>query len=1842
MQSGSSLVKRLSQLALPLLLLVVAILSVQPAISKAVSTQIDLVGPAGSGQFGKAVFALPNGNIVVTDPGYSVGANTSVGAVYLYDGHTGALISALTGSTTNDRVGHYGIVPLGESNYVVRSPNWTNSTATKAGAVTWCSGTSGCSGVVSSANSLVGSTANDQVGYYYGATLLTNGNYVVLSPNWNNGAAAKAGAVTWCSGTSGCTGVVSSANSLVGSTTNDQVGYSYAMTLTNGNYVVNSPFWTNGAATKAGAVTWCSGTSGCSGVVSSANSLVGSTTNDMVGNVGVRLLGNDNYVVRSPNWTNGTATKAGAVTQCSGTSGCTGVISSTNSLVGSTTNDQVGSAVYILTPGNSNYVVNSPSWNNDAAASAGAITWCNGTLGCTGLVSTTNSLVGNTTNDLVGIGGITVLSNGNYVVRSTRWNNGAATSAGAVTWCNGTLGCTGVVSTTNSLVGSTTEDLVGEFGDHQDDLTTLSNGDYVVRSAHWNNGTAANAGAVTWCDGMTGCTGPVSSANSLVGSTTDDRVGGFAPSGGITELNNGNYVVHSPGWTNGTALMAGAVTWCSGTLGCTGPVASTNSLVGSTTNDRIGGFATSGGITELDNGNYVVHSLEWTNGTATSAGAVTWCSGTLGCTGPVASTNSLVGSTTNDRVGQSGSTLLSNGNYVVNTPYWNNGTAVWVGAVTWCSGTLGCTGVISSTNSLVGSTTDDRLGEDAATALRNGNYVVSAPKWSNGAAAATGAVRWCDGTRGCSGVISTTNSLVGSTTGDQVGQYGITALNNGNYVVLSPNWNNGAVADVGAATWCDGPVGCTGAISHTNSLLGNTANDRLSLGVTTLDNGNYVLWSPYWSNGLATSAGAITWCNGTTSCAGSITTLNSVLGQAASGGLTMTYTFDNVNNQLIVGRPADNRVTLFKLDPPPPTITHFTPASGRGGTNVIITGTNFTRTVGVMFNWTYASDFKVLSSTLLTATVPPSATAGPIRVNTPGGTAASNTDFSIYSSNSWYVASPPLGDDTNDCLSLATPCATVGAAIGKAAADDTINIASGTYTENVTVTLPLHFMGAGANSTIVDGNSAGRVFTILSGTVSIADLTVQHGNTSGDGGGIYAIGALTLTNVTVMNNMASGNGGGLKADQVLNLAGARFLNNTAHQGGGVYLSGNTSAYSFLYNILLAGNAASSGQGNALFANAGSAGLYHGTIVSPTPGSGSAIYRYSGNWLINNTLVASYTIGYQLAEGGHGWYSEYRTLFSGVPTPYVGSSIYTDSTSFSGAAGFVDPIGGNYHLMAGSDAINRGRYAFMATDLDGNPRPVGCGYDIGAYEYQAAPDCMLTMNIAGTGVVTPTVGIHPYAYGATAILTASTSAPWGFGGWSGDASGTSDSVEITIDGDKSVTATFGLAACYATPDNGLTVESSPNATAVQRAANRASDGGTVKVAGTCVGVQSLANLITQTLYLEKPLTLLGGYTVTNWLTSHPLTQPTILDAQHAGCVIRLGFGFALIIADLTVQNGNTAYHGGGIDTDGDLTLINVSVLSNTATGTGGGAWAMGNMTITGGLFQNNQATQNGGGLAVKESLTLTGTRFTNNTANRGGGIYLGGSYRSHNSLTNVILDRNTATSAQGNAIFANFVFPNTGVASLRHGTIVSSSQGNGSAIYGDANDWIIHNTLIDNYTIGYEQALDAQGWIYEYRTLFSDVITPYVGSNIDIDSHSFSGTTGFVDPIGGDYHLTSSSEAINRGMEMSTPIATDFDGKPRPIGCGYDIGVYEYQAGPDCMLTIGVVGTGIVTPTGGIHSYPYGAVVPLTASTSAPWSFAGWSGDVTSPANFASVYMLGDKSVVATFVDHRVYLPLVLR
>jgi filamentous hemagglutinin family protein len=686
------------------------------------------------GSFGVTI--LNNGNYVINSPTWN-GATGAVTWGSATSGVSGAVTSSnsLVGASAGDLIGSGGIVQLSNnSNYLVVSPNFVGPTqglavpttgaitngsdATGvtgvvslnnsllgtaganiidsqagyylvansqwkqgAGAVTWNSDSNGTTGFVSADNSLVGSSGyfftedsviqGDQIGGS-GINILSNGNYVVSSVNWNGGA----GAVTFGSASSGVSGTVSGANSLIGTSPSDHIGSGGITGLSNGSYIVDSPTWNS----STGAVTWGSGTSGVQGTVSSENSLVGASAGDAIGSGGIVELSNAaNYLVLSPSW-NGTK---GAITNGSEATGVTGVVSASNSLVGAQTGDAVGTAGSITDTLAGYYLASTVNWNH----SAGAVTWSLDNAGTTGVVSAANSLVGASANDQVGNGGINVLYAGhdNYVVISTNFGGG-----GAVTWGSATSGVSGVVSASNSLVGSSHSgtglngDALGSGG-----LFFLPNGNYLIYSPDFNG----SAGAVTFASGDAPITGYASAANSLIGGVANEHIG----HGGVTLLDNGNYLVYSPGYGSG----AGAVTFGSETTGVSGVVGSGNSLVGSSQSDHVG----SGGIISLPNGNYLVLSPFY----QTSTGAATWGSANTGVTGVVSGANSLTGGGVNS--GEQFSGFSSDGSlylvsFTTDTSAGGDG-RVFAGSV---SGPASSTGFSSSPTTSVG----DNLFDDQA------------------------------------------------------------------------------------------------------------------------------------------------------------------------------------------------------------------------------------------------------------------------------------------------------------------------------------------------------------------------------------------------------------------------------------------------------------------------------------------------------------------------------------------------------------------------------------------------------------------------------------------------------------------------------------------------------------------------------------------------------------------------------------------------------------------------------------------------------------------------------------------------------------------------------------------------------------------------------------------------------------------------------------------------------------------------------------------------------------------------------------------------------------------------
>lgn len=103
--------------------------------------------------------------------------------------------------------------------------------------------------------------------------------------------------------------------------------------------------------------------------------------------------------------------------------------------------------------------------------------------------------------------------------------------------------------------------------------------------------------------------------------------------------------------------------------------------------------------------------------------------------------------------------------------------------------------------------------------------------------------------------------------------------------------------------------------------------------------------------------------------------------------------------------------------------------------------------------------------------------------------------------------------------------------------------------------------GAGAATTIIDGNSIDRVLHTGPAnnaiTVNISGVTIREGNTNLSGGGIQNQGILTLTSTTLTANVAR-NGGGLQNSGVVGTTTATLNNvtvsgnqTTVDDGGGV-------------------------------------------------------------------------------------------------------------------------------------------------------------------------------------------------------------------------------------------------------------------------------------------------------------------------------------------------------------------------------------------------------------------------------------------------------------------------------------------------------------------------------------------------------------------------------------------------------------------------------------------------------------------------------------------------------------------
>lgn len=253
--------------------------------------------------------------------------------------------------------------------------------------------------------------------------------------------------------------------------------------------------------------------------------------------------------------------------------------------------------------------------------------------------------------------------------------------------------------------------------------------------------------------------------------------------------------------------------------------------------------------------------------------------------------------------------------------------------------------------------------------------------------------------------------------------------------------------------------------------------------------------------------------------------------------------------------------------------------------------------------------------------------------------------------------------------------------------------------------------------------------------------------------------------------------------------------------------------------------------------------------------------------------------------------------------------------------------------------------------------------------------------------------------------------------------------------------------YVAPD-GDCGGASPCYATIQGAVDAASDGDIVKVAQ---GVYTGAGF--QVVYISKAITMTGGYAITDWLHSCPLTQTTVLDAgdvpRRRGVFVDGTDVAPISLGGLRIEHGyaEDASGGGVYILSGTVTLRDCQVLHNRTSGSearGGGIYAEGgSLYLSNSLIVSNTAYSTGG-VYVRSAAVLNDNIIQGNA---GGGAYLAGPATVSNNII------------QGNAGGGVYL---AGPATVSKNTIQSNSGG-GVHVLGSST--LDNNTIQDNSSYG---------------------------------------------------------------------------------------------------------------------------------------------------------------------------------
>ncbi|RKZ50522.1 MAG: hypothetical protein DRR00_15010 [Candidatus Parabeggiatoa sp. nov. 3] len=312
----------------------------------------------------------------------------------------------------------------------------------------------------------------------------------------------------------------------------------------------------------------------------------------------------------------------------------------------------------------------------------------------------------------------------------------------------------------------------------------------------------------------------------------------------------------------------------------------------------------------------------------------------------------------------------------------------------------------------------------------------------------------------------------------------------------------------------------------------------------------------------------------------------------------------------------------------------------------------------------------------------------------------------------WYIDGNV--SSSGDGTSWAQAFKTIQEGVNTSASGDTVSVHPNTYIENI------NFNGKnitvkstdGAEKTVIDGNKNDSVVKFVNGenaTAVLDGFTITNGTgtletppegvsgrTHGGGIWVYNGSSPTLKNLIITGNSGEHGGGiGTWTNSSPHIENVLLTNNNSWWCSlGCWHNSNPK----LVNVTIADN-----NGCGLWIDGSHPEMTNSILWNNISDKEKEVIFYSSS----NAITLSYSI---IKDGING----IKSYGSSGVNP--SDTVNWLSGNIDADPSFVNAATGDFHLKANSPAINSGTSTDApSTDIEGNPRPFGSGYDMGAYE-----------------------------------------------------------------------------------------------------------------------------------------------------------------------------------------------------------------------------------------------------------------------------------------------------------------------------------------------------------------------------------------------------------------------------------------------------------------------------------------------------------------------------------------------